>query len=82
MKKLTFKRNSWHHELATKFDRNGYRDSWDDWDICSYTRAVFMGIFWIIVVLTISVFVSFILVDFILGGLISLIYGTLVRLVS
>lgn len=39
MKTLKFKRDSWHYELAHKFDR--YPDP--DLDLCSYTRHVIGG---------------------------------------
>ena len=43
MKVIEFKRDSWHHKLATIHDPYYNQDWKDETDICTYTRHVLLG---------------------------------------
>lgn len=49
--KFELKRDSWHFRLANFASEDGNRRVYRDSDICSYTRALMLGAFWLVVAL-------------------------------
>lgn len=62
VKPFTLNKKSWHYVLANRFTVCGVSEYYED--ICSYTRKVFVGIFWATITFAISLLVLASSVDF------------------
>lgn len=72
MEKLVFDKTSWHYRLATTYA--GYR-TYDERDICTYSKHVAGGLLAILIGLTLVWLVLFLFVQPLIGAAVSLYYG-------